>query len=574
MSSARRPVPAAQAPALNETRILWAAALLGALVTFLLYLPALQGPFVFDDLYLPMFNPGLPFHDWVRGSRPLVMLTYWLNLRTTGMDPLPFHLWGIVLHIANGILVCACVRRLLAWSRPGNLPQPRRELILSLFAGAVYLLHPLQTEPVAYIASRTETMSVFFGGLAYALFLYRRHTALSARVAAAVMVLFILAVLSKEHQIALPVLLLLTDYYWNPGFSLRGIRGNWRLYLPIAVATMVGGWFVWNVLRTSTSAGFSLAGITPERYCLSQCRAVWVYLRLFLLPVGQNVDHDFPLSQSITDVPALAGFAAAAASAVLAWLLRKRLPLASFGFLAFLLLLAPTSSVVPIKDLLVERRMYMPMPGLLLVAVDLLRRWRANERTLLVSLAAVLALLALGTGLRARVWASDEALWADSVSKNPANARARHQLAYAYAQNGRCQEAASEYAAAARLSPSHDARLTVNYALALDCAGRPGEAMELLDRTKMGEPDANLYATLGMIAGKQGMAGRALAALNSAEAINRQNEMIHFYRGNVFMTQQQYTAAATAYRRALEINPSLDAARTALAGAMRRLQGQ
>jgi tetratricopeptide (TPR) repeat protein len=575
MSSARRP-PARSQPVENRAAasrrwLPWAAGLSAALAAFVIYAPALVGPFVFDDIYLPIFQRGLPLRQWLAGVRPVVMLSYWLNFRASELDPFPYHLWNLLLHIANSGFVYLIVSRLLDWS--GKADAWRRQA-LALFAGAVFLLHPLQTESVAYVASRSETLSVFFAYAAYTAFLYRRRAATSVLAAAGIIVLFVLAVLSKEHTAALPALLLLTDYYWNPGFSLAGIKRNWKLYAPVAIAGAVGVQFVLNVLRTSDSAGFRLKEITPERYLFSQCRAIWTYLRMFLLPVGQNVDHEFPLSHSVLEHGAIFALLALLSVAILAWIYRKRFPLASFGVFVFLILIAPTSSFVPIKDLLVERRMYLPMLGLLLVMADLLRCWKTSQSVLALTLAGAALALAGATDFRVRAWTSDIALWEDSVAEAPGNSRAHFQLAFAYFQANRCGEASSEYEKTSKLSAAPELRLWVDWALALDCAGRPVEALAILDREKIRYQNPDLYATIGMIAGKQGMADRALAALSSAEAIDPANEMIYLYRGNVFMTQSNYLGAATAYRKALQLNPGLDAARAPLAEAERQLAGK
>ncbi len=112
------------------------------------------------------------------------------------------------------------MRRLLEWSGSGGAA-PR--IWLAGFAAALFLLHPVQTEAVAYLAGRSEALSVMLAFAAFAVFLYRpgaRH--LLGQRQSAVLALFGLALLSKEQTIALPALLLLTDYWWNPGFSVQG----------------------------------------------------------------------------------------------------------------------------------------------------------------------------------------------------------------------------------------------------------------------------------------------------------------------------------------------------------------
>ena len=95
----------------------------------------------------------------------------------------------------------------------------------------------------------------------------------------------------------------------------------------------------------------------------------------------------------------------------------------------------------------------------------------------------------------------------------------------------------------------------------------------MLDREKARYRDGHLYATLGMIAGKQGMAERALAALAAAEALDSGNEMVYFYRGNVYMTEGRYREAVAAYQKMLAIKPDVPGGRAALAAAVRQLSG-
>ena len=100
--------------------------------------------------------------------------------------------------------------------------------VLSVFAAALFLLHPLQTESVAYVTSRSEVLSILFFFLALAVFLFRRNTAISVPVVILVLALFAMAFLTKEHTAVLPAFLLLTDYFWNPGFKFEGIKRNWK----------------------------------------------------------------------------------------------------------------------------------------------------------------------------------------------------------------------------------------------------------------------------------------------------------------------------------------------------------
>src|SRR5262249_23031489 len=146
------------------------------------------------------------------------------------------------------------------------------------------------------------------------------------------------------------------------------------------------------------------------------------------------------LSRSPLDHGAILGLAALVAVVTAAWIYRKRWPLASFGVFVFLPLLAPASSILPIRHVMAERRLYLPFLGLALVALEILRRIRLREAAWVC--ASIAALCAALTYQRSQVWASPLALWEDTVTKSPQKYRPRFQLAYALYEESRCAEAA------------------------------------------------------------------------------------------------------------------------------------
>jgi len=566
-----RPVAAAAARSRRLGPLL-AGAAVGAAAAFWAYQPALDGPFLFDDRTLPFFDPRaheMPLSGWVSGVRPLLMFTFWLNYRLSGLEPVGYHVLNLALHCAAALAVYLIVRRLLAWE---GVPDWPREP-LAAFAAALFLLHPLNTEAVAYVASRSENLSVGLLYAAFAVFLYRRADGIGWAEAALVLVLFGAAVTTKEHTAVLPALFVMTDLWFRSGPALEAVKRNWRLYLPMAGAAALAGGFVWRVLRSADTAGFAVEGVPWDKYFLTQCKVIWIYLRMFALPYGQNVDHGYPVVISRADPAALAGLAALCAVVAAAWRLRRRFRLAAFGVFTFVLLLAPTSSLVPIADPLAERRVYLPSIGLLLVVTALLARWKVSPRALAGTLAAVVVLAGVLTYQRNAVWSSAIALWEDSVRKAPGNWRAHFQLAFAYYEAGRCAEAQSHYRRVAELTKP-DTRLLVNWALALDCSGAFEEALDKLEEAAALEPTAHVFSLIGMIRGKRGDRERALAALAEAERLDPRFAMLYVYRGHVYASAGEDRLAATEYRRALALDPSLGIARESLAAAERRLSSQ
>ncbi len=538
------------------------------LVLFEVYGPAIHGPFVFDDRYLPYGLPGFAerasMMEWLQGNRPLLMLTFWMNYRVFGPDPYSFHVVNLFLHFATSFLIAFCVRHIL---KKSGMDEGTRKW-MSWFAGVVFLLHPVQTETVGYVASRSDGLSVFLFFAAFALFLSRLTNEIGFIDSALVLVPFGAACLVKEHAAVLPALLLLTDYFFNPPFSLQGARKNWRLYGPMAVIGTAGVAAIYRfVLMPADSAGFGMKDLTWYQYFFTQCRALWFYILLFVAPVGQNVDHDFPISRTIFEHGAIAFLAGLLVLVFMAWRYRKEYPLASYGFFAFLILMAPTSSFVPIKDPFVERRLYLPMFGLLLIAIEFIRRLKLTRLALGASMAALLLLYGVATRSRNQVWSSSMALWTDSVSKSPNKTRPHYQLAYAYQyEQGNCPEAVRQYAIAATLEQP-DYRALIDSALASDCAGNTTAAIQQLEQAAKLEVTAHVYSQLGMMLAKEKRMEEALQTLDRAEKLDPAFDMTYAYRGNIYLLQEDRPKAIEQYKRALNINRSNELAQRGLAQA-------
>ena len=530
---------------------------------FEIYWPAIHGPFLLDDSGLPYTAGGVDpaLRAWVNGLRPLLMLSFWLNYQRAGnADTFGYHLVNVVLH---------CSQRRLDFPRG---PQSagvgaRREMAARscspFFAAALFLLHPLQTESVTYIVSRSETLSVFWLLAAFVVFLYRTGDAIYTLRSLAILALFGAAVLTKEHTAVFPALLLLTDFYWNPGFSFSGVVRNWRLYIPIAVGGALAVAFVLRVLSTGPSAGFGIKEFTWYQYFFTECRVIWDYLRMFVLPIGQNVDPDVPISKTVFDHGAVVGLLALIAVSVAAWIYRRRFQLASYGWFVFLILLAPTSSFVPIWDPMAERRLYLPFIGLLFIVADFLSRWKTSKTTLATALSIILIIEAAATYQRNQLWASATSLWKDSVAGSPNKYRPRFQLAFAYFLAGDSGDAIQQFEKTAELGkPTFD--LLLDSGLAYDAAGKLDQALEKLQAAAAMEQNAHVYQTIGYVYGKMGKYPEALAALATSQKLDAGFPMTYYTRGNVFEEEGNRAEAAAEYRHALALDPQLGLARDAL----------
>jgi len=342
--------------------------------------------------------------------------------------------------------------------------------------------------------------------------------------------------------------------------------------VPVFAGAAAGVAFLWELVVSAPTAGFGMKDFTWYQYFFTQCRALFVYLRLFLAPYGQTLDYDFPISMNVMQHGALIGLIVLAAITVLAWMWRKRYPLGAYGWFVFLILMSPTSSILPIRDPIAERRMYLGMLGLLLIVMEVLRQAKLERKALIIVLAAVSA---LGFGLtyaRAGIWSSNTALWEDTVAKSPTKYRAHFQLASSYYQENRCDAAVQQFEIAAKLQkPNYD--LLLDWGLALDCLNRPDEAIAKMREAAALDPIAHVYTQIAMVYAKRQRWSDALDALASAERADANYPILWVYRGGVHLSTNDAATAVKDYSRALALDPNNQQAQEGLAMAQRALSG-
>ena len=267
------------------------------LLAFVLYAPAINGAFVFDDTSLPFehVDRDRPLTAWLAGVRPMLMFSYWLNWKFWGDGPASYHVFNILVHAINTALVFLVLWRLLdlaGW-------ETRRIRWTAALGSLIFLIHPLQTEAVSYVAGRSESLAMLLVLLAYSAYLWRRHESISWVESFVVLILFGLALATKENAICLAGLIVFTDLFWPQPFSMNGLRRNWRLYALMLPAAALGAGLVLRMLAGAPSAGFSLRAYTWYQYAFTQAGVIFSYIRMALLPVGLSVDHDYPPSHTV-----------------------------------------------------------------------------------------------------------------------------------------------------------------------------------------------------------------------------------------------------------------------------------
>jgi len=547
--------PAAGSPAAGRWPLV-AAALIAVAITAA-YSDSFGGPFIFDDVNSIPDNPHIrhlwpiseaikaPAQETVAG-RPVLSLSLSLTYAVWGLNVVGYHAVNLAIHVLAALTLFGIVRRTLSGPRLAE----RFASWATAFALAVALcwgLHPLNTQAVTYIIQRAESLM----GLFYLVTLYCVIRSAGSRRAwawwAGAAVASCLGMGTKEVMATAPIVILAYDRIFLAGSFAKALARRWPLYAALAASWLVLAGVMASAPR-SGSAGFGLAVISPLDYAKTQCQVILHYLRLAFWPVGQSFDYTgwrIPAGWLDLYLPA-AALASLLAGTAVALVLR---PAAGFLGLWFFLILAPTSSFVPLADVAFEHRMYLPLAavvaGVILAGYAILSRVTAavsapGARKLVGALlvAALAASLAGATYHRNEAYGSGLSIWADTVRVRPDNYRAHNDLALAYVAMGDWRRALRHYDTAIRLR-ADDADAYVNRGACYARMGRDAAALKDFNRAielnapklvrharsgeslpaNMRKKYASVFNNRGIIYKRMGRADKALADYGRALAL-------------------------------------------------------
>jgi len=428
--------PAALTPPDPPARVRWRAGVI-VLVGFLAYANSLSGPFVMDDPVAITENESIrewrkvetalsPQRELPTAGRPLVNLSFALNYAVGGLDVRGYRYVNLACHLLSGLILFGVVRRTLELPRLGER-FGGTALNLGFAVALLWTLHPLNTEAVNYLTQRTELMMALF----YLLTMYAGVRALASKAGSwrALAVLSCAAGMAcKESMVTAPVVVVLYDTIFAFGTLKQALRDRWRFYGALFASWLVLAAVNWSGPRVH-SAGFS-SGVSPWTYLLNQTVMITRYLRLAVWPRSLVANYGWPIDVTLGDVLPFALLITALL--VLTALMLARAP--AWGFLGawFFVTLAPTSSIVPIAtEVGAERRMYLPLVAIVVLAVvgaSFVKR--AVSTAGAVALVAVAMLLLTGTVARNREYSSARVLARTVVERYPTSV-AHHQLGVA-----------------------------------------------------------------------------------------------------------------------------------------------
>ena len=388
-------------------------------------------PYFFNPGYVNVYESGLG-----QRFRPLRTVSFALDYALWGGDTRGYHFSNILLH-------CAAALFLWLWLGAAGLPPAA-----ALAGAALFALHPVHAESVAYIKNRSDLIcAVFFFS---ALWLWARFLAAGGRLRVSLSLLAaLLALLSKEMALALPVL---AGLYYGYTLLAGGRRPDRRAAWLLPYLLLLGGYWAFKS-GVMGDAKAVYPGTSLDQAWLV-VRTLGSYLKLLLLPLKLSLDHGFP----ITGLPDPASMLLAAAAVCgAAWAAFRRDWVSLFWAAAFFAMLAPVSNLVFIQGRsFAEQRAYIPSAAYCaLLGLWLSRLAAAPGRRALAAavLAAALGLFYLGrTAARNSDWKDEVTLWTRTVATDP-SARGYYNLSVSYYRKGRYSEALGAAARSVELDP-------------------------------------------------------------------------------------------------------------------------
>lgn len=527
------------------------------------YANALHGPFLFDDT-----QPRVEL-SW--SSRPLTWLAFACNRAVSESDTLGYHLVNVGLHAACAWLLLAFLRLALEAGAPGLGPRTRARLALA--TALVWAVHPLQTESVSYISQRAESLASLF----YLAFLYAGMRAWRAPRRwpwfVAAWLALVLGFASKEVMATAPILAWILAWTLAPRAPERRPQRAFALVLALSWVGLLCVFVAPALFVADSSSGFGVRGITSFEYLRTQAGVLLHYLRLAVWPHPLCLDRAWPVAGTWREYGPQ-GLAVLGLLALTLYGLWRRSWLGLAGAW-FFVILAPTSSFVPIQDLAFEHRTYLALAAPVFVALALGRRLclrlapRAPGLPGILTGLLVLALAAT-TVRRNRDYRSAIAMWQSVVACDPANARAYENLSGPLIEAGRTEEAITALETALRLAPS---ALAYNNLAAIEMnAGRLDEAIATLTRAVVEDPSYDIsYSNLGDCYLRRGETERARRHFEMALA-RLDSPYAHRGLGLALAALERPAEAEAHFLRALELDPTDGVARAALERTRARLR--
>jgi protein O-mannosyl-transferase len=558
----------------------------------LIYSNTFNVPFAYDDV-ITIANPiikdirHLIDPQNIYDSRFIGQLSFALNYQLHEFNVTGYHIFNLSIHLLNALLVYWLI--ILTFRTPKASAYLQKDVLktsnpyrwIPLFTALLFLSHPVQTQAVTYIVQRFASLATLFYLFSLVMYIKARssESAKKARYTlfAVSIISAVLAMRTKEIAFTLPVMVLLYEFMFFRGDTRKRILALLALLLtmliiPLSMFRQVGSSGIRGLDELTRMAGS--ADVSRWDYLNTQFRVIVTYIRLLLFPVNQNLDYDYPIYRTFFTPPVFLSFFALLG--IFCWgiyLLYRSYKsdqanhfwyrVIAFGIFWFFVTLSVESSIIPIRDVIYEHRMYLPsvgffmaiMSGIVLIYVKLANRTNWVATAFMSVMILILISLSLAAYARNVVWSDKVTLWKDVVKKSPYKLRPHNNLGEAYQERGLFDDAVREYQTVINLEPNY-VKSHYNLGVVYQRQGRLDKAIEEFRTTIRLKPDyADAHLNLGGAYHKQGRLDDAIREYQAAIKLEPEDVKAHNNLGVAYHNQGRFDDAIKEYQMAIKLRP-------------------
>ncbi len=456
-----------------------------AFLGFLLYSNILHAPFVFDDYSSIADNETIKnvrtaFRD-LSSNRYLGSLSFALNYAAGGIKPFGYHLVNNLIHVVNALLLYWFVLLTLKTPAMSNARLSRE--FIAFAAAFIFVAHPIQIQAVTYIAQRVASLATLFYLLSLVMYVKSRlmtmgkaeETCQGSQATSFVfyglsLVSVILAMKSKEIAITLPVMIILYEFsFFRDSFPRKFKMRRFLYLLPILLTLLIIPLSMMDFAKPVKVLAEHIDAQTKETlntgrmdYLLTEFRVIVTYLRLLIFPVKQSIDYTYPVYHSMLQWPVFLSFLLLLSffslGLYLYWRSRTLFPgvrLIAFGIFWFFITLSVESTIIPIRDVIFEHRLYLPSIGFFIVAITTVDHVFRQPKVKVGLIICFVGILSVSTYNRNTIWKDPAILWENVLEKFPNNVRAYNALGVMLKNDAQYDKAAEQFQKILAINPTY-----------------------------------------------------------------------------------------------------------------------
>ena len=537
-----------------------------ASIGVLVYSNSFDCEFQFDDKYsiierfqIRNLSNFAQLSDWKNlNTRPFVFFTFALNYHFHELDIFGYHLVNLTIHIIMGWFVFLLINLIFSLPMLKSDPVSKHKKLLALFGALICIVHPIQTQAVTYIVQRMTSLaamfyiiSIFFYAKGRLFQIEKGITFLTVLLYAIALLSGFLGILSKQNAVTFPLAILMFELF----FIRNKKKQPYKKYLFISFSVMV---LIFLLVILTGNLPYETRSISRIDYLITQLRVIVKYIQLLIFPIHQNLDYNFTISRTFFNFNEIGSFVLIFGLLTAGVLLYRKKRIFSFGIFWFFLTLSVESSIIPIRDVIYEHRLYLPMFGysLCLITVIYYIFYSKNFSFLLLIFLIITFSYGFASYNRNKLWKTKFTMWSDVVKKSPNKARPNFCIANVWKNKGKYDKAKKYYYKALKIDPNYRKALN-NLGVLLFDNGKFDEAIDCYHKALKVKPNyVDALNNLGNAWNRKGEVDKAIKFYKDVLEINPNYTQSLNNLGVLSSDKGEFDISLECYEKVLKIKPN------------------